>query len=190
VFANSIFDNSGMGTAMSSRGIGDSPLAAITVSGPITINQIGAMVNLSTNANMKFLIFNMDTNALLFSTAATPEVNDGLMDFKVSAVFPTFTLMPGVHYAIGAIADQSAMWEIANGTTGFPFSMNGVTATGGLNANVANFTTPNIVSTAAAMVIIKLWSPDFVDTPEPVTAGLTAASLALLLMMRRRRAAR
>ena len=87
--ADLLFDNSSRADFTSSRSAGTSPLAAITVSTSTTIDQIGAMVDLSLDGNMKFLIFNLNTRALLFSTGSSAYVDDGLT-FKVSPVFYQF----------------------------------------------------------------------------------------------------
>jgi hypothetical protein len=63
-----IFDNSSRGDFLSNRVAGNSPVAAITVSTPTSINQIGAMLDPSSNGNLKFLIFNLETSALLFQS--------------------------------------------------------------------------------------------------------------------------
>src|SRR5262245_32125766 len=74
--ATIIFDNSSRGDFQSGRAAAFSPLAAITVSGATDISQIGVMVDLNSNGNLKFVIFNLDTLALLFSTGSQAFVDD------------------------------------------------------------------------------------------------------------------
>ena len=90
-----IFNNSTRMDYQTIRVAQDSPLAAITVFAAIDIAQIGVMTDLDADGDIKFLIFDLTTDALLYSTAGQSFTDDGLT-FKVSSVFPTFTLLPGI----------------------------------------------------------------------------------------------
>src|SRR5262249_34655618 len=118
-----ILDNSSRGDFQSGRVAEFSPLAAVSVAGATSINQIGAMVDLNSAGNLKFVIFNLDTLALLFSTGSSAYADNGLT-FKVSPVFAPFVLNPGINYGIGAIADVGGGWQINNTSSGNPFVQN------------------------------------------------------------------
>ena len=62
----------------SMRGAGTSPLAIINVSAPTFIDQIGVYNDLNSDGNLEFLIFNANTNALLFQSASQLFIDDGL----------------------------------------------------------------------------------------------------------------
>jgi hypothetical protein len=177
-----LFDNSSRGDFSTIRDVGDSPLAAITVGVPTDIDQIGVMNDLGISGNLKFLIFDLGTSALLLSTASQPFADTGL-SFKLSNVFPAFTLLPGVTYGIGAIADVGALWRTNNSSSGSPFTQNGITASDDFNGNVANFANPTRVGNGTAMIIVALAGPEPgpAPVPEPTTllllgVGLAAAS--------------
>jgi hypothetical protein len=176
-----LFDDSARANFTSSRVAADSPLAAITVSSLTSISQIGAQVDLSANGNMKFLIFNLNTGTLLFSTASAPYVDTGL-DFKVSSSFSPFALNPGIVYGIGAISDVSGLWSTENSSSGNNFTQNGITASDDRNGNVSNFTTPVLGTDGAAMIIVQLYGP----VPEPATFTLCALGGIVLLGSRKR----
>jgi hypothetical protein len=79
-----IFDNSSRGDAQSNREAENSSIAAITVSAPTSIGQIGAMLDPSGNGNLRYVIFNLGTSALLFQTGPQAFVDTGL-GFYLSA---------------------------------------------------------------------------------------------------------
>src|SRR5262245_39019216 len=112
-----IFDNGSRGDFQSNRVAAFSPVAAITVSSSVAIDQIGAQGDLNSNGNMRFLIFNLDTQALVLATASNA-YNDNGLTFHVSAIFSTFTLNPGIVDGIGAVAYVGGGWEINKSSGG------------------------------------------------------------------------
>jgi hypothetical protein len=167
-----------------------SPLAAITVSAPTSINQIGARVDLTTAGNLKFLIFDLTSHTLLFGTGATSYIDDGLT-FKVSPVFSDFLLTPGTVYGIGAIADVTGNWAIGIpplGTT-LNFTQNNITADAHRNGNVNMFSSPTLFADGAVMGIVQLFGAAQV-VPEPTTFGFLVAGFAALAAAARRRGRR
>jgi hypothetical protein len=179
-----LFDNSSRADFTSSRGAESSPLAAITVSTSTSIDQIGAMVDLNSNGDLKFLIFNLDTHQLLFSTGSTAFVDNGLT-FKVSSVFADFTLNPGITYGIGAIADVAGLWSINNNSAGNPFTENNITASDDRNGNVLNFNAPALGNEGTAMIMVQLYGGTQA-VPEPTTIGSMAMGLLALAFVHRR----
>lgn len=167
-----IFDNAVRGDFQTNRAAGDSPLAAITVSGATTINAIGALVDLNSAGNLKFLIFDLDTNVLLFSSLSQAFADDGLA-YKVSSDFAPFILQPGINYGIGAIADVGGLWEINNTSFGNPFTQNGITASDDRNGNVSNFASPTKVGEGLAMIMVQLYGPNgAASVPDTGTTSL------------------
>jgi len=173
--ATLLFDDASRGNFQSSRGAGDSPIAAITVSSDTVIGQIGALVDLTSAGNMKFVIFDLTTNNLLFSTGSQLFADNGLA-YKLSSAFAPFTLHAGTTYGMGAIADVGGLWEINNGSSGTPFTQNGITASDDVNGNVANFAAPSLGANGSAMIMIQLYSGT-TAVPEPATSALLAFGL-------------
>ena len=173
--ATLLFDNASRGDFQSNRGAAVSPIAAITVSSDTVIGQIGALVDLNSAGNMKFLIFDFTTNNLLFSTGSQLFADNGLA-YKVSSAFAPFTLHAGTTYGIGAIADVGGLWEINAASSGTPFTENGITASDDVNGNVVNFGSPAITSKFSAMIMIQLYSGT-TAVPEPATSALLAFGL-------------
>jgi hypothetical protein len=167
-----------------------SPLAAITVSAPTSINQIGARVDLSAAGNLKFLIFDLNGHTLLFGTGATSYVDDGLT-FKVSPVFSDFLLTSGTVYGIGAIADVTGSWSVGIPPLGTTpnFTQNNITADAHRNGNVNTFASPTLLADAGVMGIVQLFGAAQA-VPEPTTFGFLAAGFAALAAAARRRGRR
>ena len=170
-----VFDNISRQDFTSSRGAGDSPLAAITVSATQQLNQIGVYMDPTGNANLKFLVFNLGTGALLFSTNAS--FNDVGLGYYTSTAFTPFQLNPGTTYAIGAISNVAGLWGTNNSSSGNPYSQGGFTASDDVNGNVTNFATPALGLQGGAMIIVRL---GVAPIPEPGTIALFAAGLAAM----------
>ena len=181
-----LFDDVARADFESGRGAEFSPLAAITVSAPIAINQIGARVDLNSDGHLRFLIFDLNSQALLFSTASGAYIDDGLT-YKLSPVF-SFVLNPGITYGIGAIADVGGAWSINNSSGNNDFTQNNITADDDRNGNVSNFVAPALGFEGTAMIMVRLYGG---PVPEPATLSFLAAGFAMLAVggrrLRRRR---
>jgi len=167
-----------------------SPLAAITVSAPISINQIGARADLDSSGNLKFVIFDLTSRGLLFATGPTAYTDNGLT-VKVSPVFADFLLSPGTVYGIGAIADVAGFWSV-----GVPINnmtpnviQNDITANTHRNGNVNTFATPTLLTDTFVTGIVQLFGGAQV-VPEPTTFGFLAAGFVALAAAARRRGRR
>jgi hypothetical protein len=163
-----------------------SPLAAMTVSVPTSINQISARMDLSSSGNLKFLIFDLNSHTLLFGTGPIAYVDNGLT-FKMSPVFSDFLLTPGTVYGIGAIADVAGNWSVGVPPLGSTpnFTQNNLTADAHRNGNVNTFASPTLLADAGVMGIVQLFGPAQA-VPEPATVGLLTVSFGLLTAMARR----
>jgi hypothetical protein len=151
------------------------------------IDQIGVMADLNGAANLKFLIFNLLSSTLLFSTGPQSFADTG-MDFKLSNSFAPFTLMPGITYGIGGIADVAGLWRTNNTSNGNPFTQNGITASDDLNGNVTNFASPTLGGPGSAMIIVELGGSTPTSTvPEPTSMLLLGTGIAGLFAQRARR---
>src|SRR5262249_1355863 len=180
-----IFNNVSGVNFQSMRSAGSSRVADISVAAPTVITEIGVYNDLASNGDLKFLIFNLDTNALLFQSAPQAFVDDGL-SFKLSNIFAPFTLLPGINYGIGAIADVAGGWGINNSSGGNAFTQNGITASDDRNGNVGNFATPTLGLEGSAMIIVELGNDTAATTvPEPGTLLLLGSTAAIVLRRRR-----
>lgn len=180
--AGLLFDDASRADFTSTRSAGDSPLAAITVSAPTAINQIGALVDLNADGNLKFLIFDLNSHALLFSTGSTAYLDDGL-HYKVSPVFSDFVLNPGITYGIGAIANVGGQWSTNNASANNPFTQSNITADDNRNGNVLNFAAPTLGLEGTAMIMVQLYGA---PVPEPATLSLLSGAFAMLTVAGRR----
>jgi hypothetical protein len=180
-----IFDNVSRVDFQTIRGAQDSPVAAITVSVATDIDQIGVHNDLASNGNLKFVIFDLNSQVLLFSTGPQAFVDNGLT-FKLSNPFAAFTLLPGITYGIGAIADVAGNWSTNNTSSGNPFTQNFITASDDSNGNVGNFASPAVTGGGSAMIIVQLAGGQSVPVPEPATLVLLGGGLAAAAARRRR----
>ena len=182
-----VFNNAARQDFQTSRGAGSSPVAAITVSSTQFLNQIGVSLDPTGNANLKFVVFNLDTQALLFSTGPVSFADVG-SGFYLSPTFTPFTLTPGINYGIGAVADVAGLWGTNNSSSGNPFSQGGFTASDDRNGNVTSYAPPTLAAggDGAAMIIVEL---GVAAVPEPASAALLLAGLAVAggVAARRRR---
>jgi PEP-CTERM motif len=180
-----IFNDLAREDFQSVRGAGSSPLADITVSVATSIDQIGVHNDLSSDGNLKFLIFDLDSHALLFQSGPQAFVDNGL-SFKLSNPFAPFILLPGINYGIGAVADVAGNWGINNTSFGNPFTQNGITASDDRNGNVTSFASPALGGEGTAMIIIELaGGPAATPVPEPGTLLLVGGAAACAALRRR-----
>jgi hypothetical protein len=176
VRAQLLIDSLDLPDNFAGRIAGSSPLANVTVSAPVAITQIGARVRPTAAGNIKFLIFNGDTGALVFASASQALPNDFQLAYRISAAFGAVTLNPGIHYAIGGISDVDADWSFENANA--DDVANNITVDGNENYNAGNFGAPVLESfTGAGNISIQLYGGAVIASaaPEP-------ASLALLVL--------
>jgi hypothetical protein len=112
------------------RGAGSAPFGRLTVDNPITVYQIGSLVDLNGDQNMQFLIFDAVSGANLFTSTIQAFLDDGL-EYKWSDPL-SFTFTPGITYSVGAtssVGGSFAVDYISNSVGGFNF------LTGNQNSN-------------------------------------------------------
>lgn len=149
----------------------------ITVGSAITINDIGVELDLqNATDNLNFFIFNSTTGALLFQSGAENFADNG-MSFKVSNSF-TFTLDPGVTYAIGAETQGAADYAfvVPGGKT------QGLISSLGGNQNASGFLNPTLgLGTFGTDGELQLFTDPAINNapvPEPATLSLLGLGLA------------
>jgi hypothetical protein len=142
---------------VSSRGSGDSPLSSLTVSQNTSIDQIGVLVDLNSDGNLKFLIDDASSNTFSLITPAKAFTDDG-DTFKLSDTFSAFTLLANHQYYIGAIADVGGNWNY----DAFPtaITQNGITNQVTDN-NASNFNSPVLTGAGTAQIPIELFNAAF-----------------------------
>jgi hypothetical protein len=161
-------------------GVGNSIVARVTVSAPVTITQIAVRTDLFSAGQIKFLIFNGGTNTLLFQS--TPQAfGDTGLDYKFSVPFAPFTLSSGITYAIGGVANVDAFWGFDTGN-GDDIA-NNITIDGNDHFNVGNFANPTITSAGNVNPHIQLLN----TAPEPASIALFGIGLLGATFARRRR---
>lgn len=164
------------------RSAGSAPLALVTVSAPVHLDAIGARVDLDAPGAIRFLVFDVTNDALIFASAPKSFADDGI-GYKTSDRFATLVLRQGVTYAIGGVADVGGRWSFDIAPA--PDDVEGrVTVSGNANANVSDFDAPVLVLPASANVHVQLHGS---AAPEPASVGLVALGAAGLWAVRRRR---
>jgi hypothetical protein len=104
-----VFDNfDSSSTSKSGRLAGESPGALISVGQQRTISRISVRNNLTSDGELKFVIFDHSDHALLYESDPLT-FTGGTMDWKRSDRFK-FVLQAGKSHDIGAIANQSGQW--------------------------------------------------------------------------------
>ncbi|MCA9634857.1 MAG: DUF4215 domain-containing protein [Myxococcales bacterium] len=133
------------------RAAGQSLGANIKVSNnPHTIIQIGVLVDLNANGNLKFIVVDHDTHQLVHVTAPKAFNDDG-KTWKLSNTI-SVQLMAGKTYDIGAISDQGAAWayDISSATMGDFKSVL-------LNPNFSGYANPVVASHGGVDGAVKLF---------------------------------
>ncbi len=170
----------GLGTGSSSRDVNDSIMTRIIVDAPVALTGIAVEMDLLTAGNIKFVIFDSTSGSLLFDSGSSAYADDG-MAFKLSDPL-AFTLNPGTTYALGAMVDVTSIqsYIVPGGTT-----QGSITSLGG-NQNATGFALPVLhLALNGTDGVIQLYGT--VDTPEPASAALMLAGIALIAARRRRR---
>jgi hypothetical protein len=174
-----VFGDSSTG-GFGTRGPGDSPISTLTVSQNTSINQIGVLVDLNSDGDLKFVINDASSNSFVLITPAKAFTDDG-DTFKVSDAFSPVTLLAGHQYYIGAIADVGGDWNYDP----FPnvITQNGI-SNQKTNNNLSNFNSPVLAGAGTAQIPIELfndaWSAGDFNLDHHVDAADLAPMMAAL----------
>ncbi len=179
--ATLVFDSYSVPSAFSNRSAESSPGSYIQVATTTDISNIAVFNDLAGAGNLKFVIFDASTNALLFSTATAVADDGGSATWKMSPTF-SFTLTAGSSYYIGAIADVAGLWAYDETVE----SENGFTSVKS-NPNFNSYATPFVVGNGGADGAVQLYTGGSEAVPEPGTLGLALAGLGAVALWRRRR---
>lgn len=151
-----------------SRAAGSAPFGLLTVDAPITIEQIGSLVDLNGDQDMQFLIFNADTGSNLFASSIQSFIDDGL-NYKWSSPL-SFTFNPGITYSVGATASVGGQFAVdytTNSIAGFNFLSYNQNSEGAFGSSVLN-TGQNCCDVGTAFRLSAISAP----VPEPATWAL------------------
>jgi PEP-CTERM motif len=171
-------------TTYETRPAEDNFTTVLSVSEAVTITNIGQETDLAENGSLKFYIFDASDGTPLYVSAPKAFVDDGL-SYKISDAF-SFTFLPGVRYSVGSVADVSGEYGDVFGPV---TSSNGITS-GLRNQNVSGFATLTLdtIGNCCDSRIQLLSDASDVTVPEPISLSLLGASLAGLVVARRRQA--
>ncbi len=166
---------------LSTRGDESGILTRAEVSNTVHLTNFAVQMDLFTDGNVKFVIFNSLTGALLFDSGAKAFTDDG-DTFKLSDTF-SFDLLAGTRYALGALSDVGSFqpYVFPGGKT-----MGDITSLGE-NQNVLGFASP-----VADLTLngtdgrIQLFADDGNRVPEPSSVLLLALGLIGALAARRK----
>jgi PEP-CTERM motif len=183
--AGVIFDSSlGTYTTLDSElRVSDFNYAAdLQFSSNTTISQVGLFTSVDQAQNIKFLIFNATTDALLLSDEKAFAQNS-TQTFIYSDII-NFTFLAGQTYDVGILGDGTSL----TGEWGFPesYTQNGITELAH-NANFQDFAAPSEAGNGSVSVFVQLLAPTTV--PEPASLALFGVGLLAFGVIRRRRCA-
>lgn len=132
---------------------------------------------LSTNTNIRFVIFNHDTHALLGQSEIMNFANaESSASWKMSGAITNPTtgapvvLLPG-QYDVGALTDKSTDWNYDNDTLNHAEFNSGFTSTVS-NPNFENILTPTVASHGGVDGAVRLYA-----VPEPSSLALCGVGL-------------
>ncbi len=140
-------------TGQSSRSAGSSCGTQVKIGGTsITITKIAVRNDLTSNSgNLKFIVFDHDSNHTNVYTSAPQAYTDSGASWKESAAF-SLTLQANKSYCIGAIADAAGTWQYD--TSGS--SLNGISSNS-QNPNFSSYATPAYSAHGGADCGIQLY---------------------------------
>jgi hypothetical protein len=156
-------------------------LTRVEVGNTVHLTNFAVQMDLATAGNVKFVIFNSLTGALLFDSGAKGFADDG-NTFKLSDAF-SFDLFAGTRYAFGALSDVSSSqaYVVPGGKT-----LGDITSLGG-NQNAFGFASPVAdIGLAGTDGRIQLFADSGNNVPEPTSILLLALGLLAAGVARRK----